>query len=195
MRWLSEWRLHNTFDDMSTLVQAMAWCCQVTNYYLNQSSPRFMSPYCVTWPQSVKHNSIMPVRVVIAKEVLYHINWDTDPNVHWWTNKTHARIIWTFATIIVAINTHSRGCPLQKNSNLMLGVNSLSIVMLLLPSISFLSFVKQFHRPLTGSSFFWWPIVNFRKSTVSRFNHQNLRAGSHMLYVGLYAWIAALNCI
>ena len=43
-------------DDMSTLVQVMAWCrqswcCQATSHYLSQCWPRSMSPYGVTRPQ------------------------------------------------------------------------------------------------------------------------------------------------
>ena len=43
----------NPFDDKSTLVKVMAWCCQATSHYLNQLWPRFMSPYGITRPQWV----------------------------------------------------------------------------------------------------------------------------------------------
>ena len=43
---------HNTFDDKSTLVQAMAWCHQVTSHYLSQYWPRSRWPCGVTRPQS-----------------------------------------------------------------------------------------------------------------------------------------------
>ena len=46
--------------DKSTLVQVMAWCRQVTNYYLNQYWPRSMSPYGVTRPQWVKQPAFTP---------------------------------------------------------------------------------------------------------------------------------------
>ena len=40
-------------SDWSTLVQAMAWCCQGASHYLSQCLPRFMSPYGVARPQRV----------------------------------------------------------------------------------------------------------------------------------------------
>ena len=42
-------------DDLSTLVQVMAWCHQATSHYLSQCScwPWFMSPYGVTRPHWV----------------------------------------------------------------------------------------------------------------------------------------------
>ena len=54
--------------DKSTLVQVMAWCRQVTSYYLNQYWPRSMSPYGVTRPQWVKqpaftHRAFTPLAV------------------------------------------------------------------------------------------------------------------------------------
>ena len=41
-------------DDQSTLVQAMAWCCQATSHYLSQCWPRSLSPCGVTGPEWVK---------------------------------------------------------------------------------------------------------------------------------------------
>ena len=41
-------------DDKSTLVQVMAWCCQVTSHILSQCWPRCMSPNGVTRPQWLK---------------------------------------------------------------------------------------------------------------------------------------------
>ena len=38
-------------DDVSTLMQVMAWCCQVTNHFLNQILPRSMSSYGVKYKQ------------------------------------------------------------------------------------------------------------------------------------------------
>ena len=43
-----------TDDDMSTLVQVMAWCRQATSHYLSQCWPRSLSPYGVTRPQWVQ---------------------------------------------------------------------------------------------------------------------------------------------
>ena len=40
-------------DDMSTLVQVMAWCRQATSHYLSQCWPRSLPPYGVTRPQWV----------------------------------------------------------------------------------------------------------------------------------------------
>ena len=48
------WMPLDLTDDMSTLVQVMAWCRQATSHYLSQCWPRFMSPYGVTRPQWVK---------------------------------------------------------------------------------------------------------------------------------------------
>ena len=48
------WMLKKTFDDMSTLVQIMAWCHQATNHNRWQCWPTFMLPYEVTRPQWVK---------------------------------------------------------------------------------------------------------------------------------------------
>ena len=41
-------------DDQSTLVQAMAWCCQATSHYLSQCWPRSLLSYGVTRPQCAK---------------------------------------------------------------------------------------------------------------------------------------------
>ena len=38
----------NPTDDKSALVQVMAWCSQATRLYLNQFSPKYMSPHGVT---------------------------------------------------------------------------------------------------------------------------------------------------
>ena len=43
----------NLTDEMSTLVQVMAWCCQATSHHLSQCWPRTMAPYRVTRPQRV----------------------------------------------------------------------------------------------------------------------------------------------
>ena len=45
-------------DGKSTLVQVMAWCHQVTSYYLSQCWPRSLLPYGVIRPQWV--NSLLP---------------------------------------------------------------------------------------------------------------------------------------
>ena len=44
LRWIPQNRTH----EKSILVQAMAWCHQVTSHYLSQCWPRSMSPYSVT---------------------------------------------------------------------------------------------------------------------------------------------------
>ena len=46
-------------DSKSTLVQAMAWCCQATSHYLNQCWPSSLLPYGDTgsqWVSSQQHN-------------------------------------------------------------------------------------------------------------------------------------------
>ena len=48
------WMLRDRTDDMSTLVQVMAWYRQATNHYLSQCWPSSMSQYGVTKPQWVK---------------------------------------------------------------------------------------------------------------------------------------------
>ena len=45
-------------DDMSTLVQVMAWCRQATSHYLSQSCPTSLSSYGVNRPQLVKEKNI-----------------------------------------------------------------------------------------------------------------------------------------
>ena len=42
------WMPLDLTEEMSTLVQVMAWCRQATGHYLGQCWPRFMSPYGVT---------------------------------------------------------------------------------------------------------------------------------------------------
>ena len=50
LRWISM----NPTEDMSILVQVMAWCRQATSHYLSECWPRSLSPYGVTRPQWVK---------------------------------------------------------------------------------------------------------------------------------------------
>ena len=45
--------------DKSTLVLAMAWCCQATSHCLSQCWPRSISPYGITRPQCVAEKIIM----------------------------------------------------------------------------------------------------------------------------------------
>ena len=58
----------NPFDDKSTSVQVMAWCCKAPSHCRSQSWPRSMSPYGVSRPQWVKlislshDNFVPPVR-------------------------------------------------------------------------------------------------------------------------------------
>ena len=47
------WMPQNTFDDKSTLIQVMAWCCLATRHNLNQRWPRSMPLHGVTSPQCV----------------------------------------------------------------------------------------------------------------------------------------------
>ena len=47
------WMPQDLTDDMSTLVQVMAWCRQATSHYLRQSWPESMSPYGIIRPQWV----------------------------------------------------------------------------------------------------------------------------------------------
>ena len=54
------WMPLDLADDMSTLVQVMAWCRQATSHYLSQCWPRSMPPNGVTRPQWVKHNHELP---------------------------------------------------------------------------------------------------------------------------------------
>ena len=35
-------------NNMSALVQVMAWCCQATSHYMNQYWSRSVMPYCIT---------------------------------------------------------------------------------------------------------------------------------------------------
>ena len=47
------WMPQDIFDDKSTLIQDMTWCCQATSHYLSQSSSRSVSPYAITRPEWV----------------------------------------------------------------------------------------------------------------------------------------------
>ena len=49
LRWMSL----GLTDDVSTLVQVMAWCHQATSHYLSQCWLRFMLPYGITGSQWV----------------------------------------------------------------------------------------------------------------------------------------------
>ena len=53
LRWTSQ----DLNDDMSTLVQVMAWWRQATSHYLSQCCPRSLSPYSITRSQWVKLKS------------------------------------------------------------------------------------------------------------------------------------------
>ena len=48
-----KWTPKNTFDDMSTLVQVMAWCCQASSHYLSQCWHRSKTSYGITRPKWV----------------------------------------------------------------------------------------------------------------------------------------------
>ena len=53
LRWIPE----DFTDDISTLVQVMAWCCQATSHYLSRCWPNFMSPYGITsrqWANAIR---------------------------------------------------------------------------------------------------------------------------------------------
>ena len=56
LRWIS---LDSTDDNMSTLIQAMAWCCQATCYFLSQCWPRSMLTCGITRPQWVNIKSFL----------------------------------------------------------------------------------------------------------------------------------------
>ena len=45
------WMQQNTFDDKSTSVQVMAWCCQAPSHYMSQCWHSSMSPCGITRPQ------------------------------------------------------------------------------------------------------------------------------------------------
>ena len=49
LRWLPQ----NLTDDLSTLVQVMAWCHRATIHYLNQCWPSSTTVYGIIWPQWV----------------------------------------------------------------------------------------------------------------------------------------------
>ena len=61
LRWMS----HDFTDDMSTLVQVMAWCRQATSHYLSQCWLRSLSPYDVTGPQWVNKLNGMSKTVIL----------------------------------------------------------------------------------------------------------------------------------
>ena len=52
------WMPQHLTDNLSTLVQVMAWCRQATSHYLRQCWPtgRSLSPYDVTRPKWVKNH-------------------------------------------------------------------------------------------------------------------------------------------
>ena len=49
-------------DDMSALVEVMAWCRQATSHYLSQNWHRSMSPFGITRPQCDNH-SVVTTRI------------------------------------------------------------------------------------------------------------------------------------
>ena len=55
---VQSWMWQDIFDEKSTLVQIMSWCCQPTSHCLSQCWPRPMSPYDITRQQQV--NSLWP---------------------------------------------------------------------------------------------------------------------------------------
>ena len=55
------WMPQDLPDQMSTLVQVMAWCRQATSHYLNQCWPRSPTPYGVTRTPWVKMPKIMQI--------------------------------------------------------------------------------------------------------------------------------------
>ena len=60
-------------EDISILVQVMAWCHQATSHYLSQYWPRSLSPYDVTKPQYVttNNNSILYMCIFFVLRVQY----------------------------------------------------------------------------------------------------------------------------
>ena len=56
------WMPQNLTNEMSTLVQIMAWCRLATNHYLSQWWSRSMSPYGVTRPWCVKNSRLLTWR-------------------------------------------------------------------------------------------------------------------------------------
>ena len=44
------WMPQDLTDDLSILVQVMAWCRQATSHYLSQCQPKSISPYYITRP-------------------------------------------------------------------------------------------------------------------------------------------------
>ena len=80
------WMPQGLTDDMSTLVQVMAWCRQATSHYLSQSWCRFMSLFYVTRPQWVKPPTFMIyMDNTVFMKIIGHIRyfWWLGPNV-WW---------------------------------------------------------------------------------------------------------------
>ena len=70
------WMPRDLTDDKSTLVQVMAWCCQVTSHYLNQCWPRSPTPYGVTRPQWV-NLSMYDISCYLIILLLFVLG-------HWW---------------------------------------------------------------------------------------------------------------
>ena len=56
-------------DDMSTLVQVMAWWRQATSHYLSQCWPRSMSPYGVIRPQWVLNDGTIYIDTCTGLEL------------------------------------------------------------------------------------------------------------------------------
>ena len=66
------WMKQNTFNDMSKLVQVMAWCRQAPSHYLIQCQPRSTLPYGMTRPQWVNCtiiNIMIGQHIVLTKSV------------------------------------------------------------------------------------------------------------------------------
>ena len=71
LRWMSQ----DLTDDLSTLVQVMAWCRQVPSHNLSQCWPRSMSPNGVTRPQGVRENVIVSMVRHFTSIRLINIDW------------------------------------------------------------------------------------------------------------------------
>ena len=80
------WMPLDLTDDISTLIQVMAWCRQATSHYLSNCWPRSLSPYGVNRPQWVKaHLCSMHETLYDDKNpyILYHMcYWSGNANSH-----------------------------------------------------------------------------------------------------------------
>ena len=115
----------NSFNEMSKLVQVMAWCRQATSLYLSQTWPRSMSPYGITRTQRIditfrysrliSNENFWKKNMNIVTSQIFHSNYvfhctmnSSEIKTHWGQNKMATNFLTTFkmAAIFLTFQMH-----------------------------------------------------------------------------------------